>query len=124
MKFYPAKRSPLRVYGYMVKIKPRGQSISFRLRSNYLFQTERQLLNEMVGRVATECFNLKPIRKLQIGNWLSAQNAAKKTFSHNSFGPVEVVFERSALKEKVVWTTVQLIRRQAVGKAPWIRHCK
>lgn len=122
--FNPAKGKYLRVYGYVVPVPPKGQSISFRLKSNKLNKGERVILNTLASRIVTRCFNLKTSRIERIQNWISAQNAMSRGFARNRFGPLEIAYERRPLNDRAVWTTVQFIRRQQPGVSPWINHCK
>ncbi|MBZ9714199.1 hypothetical protein [Deinococcus multiflagellatus] len=85
---------------------------------------EQGFVTGLVGRLATQCFNLLPARRAAIAAWLGQQNAAGARRVAATFGPLKLQWARGVDSGNRPFTELTLGRSGTPGAAPWVNACR
>lgn len=89
-----------------------------------LSPSDMTTLNQLVGNLATQCFNLNPERLINISDWLIKRNALSLSTPQTArFGPLEVTYRPWQYTTVQRVASVVLSRSGVAGEEPWTSSC-
>lgn len=85
---------------------------------------ELSTLTQLVGTLATQCFNISPERLVGISDWLIRQNTHPRSgVQRSTFGPLELTYRPWQYTDTTQLASVVLSRRGTPGEEPWTSSC-
>ncbi len=85
---------------------------------------EMTILTQLVGNIATQCFNISPDRLVNISDWLVKRNSLPLVAVRKAtFGPLELTYRPWQYSTTQQFASLVLSRRGTPGQDPWINTC-